>query len=267
MRALGTGADGPARPATQGGRAPQGATRELVGRGPGRRQSIPRQRRGRSARPADPLRSGPLRATRSRSPCSTFSISPTAAARTTSSTWREIDVEGDRLWLVGSHTWTRGKPKDNPVRDLARVSANPNRHVLACLPLLPSAAAGGHGDLPTEPGAVPRGSRACRSAKRRGALPKALKKDPHLRPFLMLPSKENGFDVEGIAVLGQRVLLGLRGPVLRGVAIVLELHVEGPRDERARARAGRQLRRPATPSTSSTSATASATCTATAGTS
>jgi Protein of unknown function (DUF3616) len=139
-----------------------------------------------------------------------------------------IDVEGDRLWLVGSHTWTRGKPKDDPLRDLARISANPNRHVLACLPLLPSAA-GGH-DLPTEPGTD--GTARLPIGKRRGALPKALKKDPHLRPFLMLPSKENGFDVEGIAVLGRRVLLGLRGPVLRGVAIVLELRVEAPGDGR-----------------------------------
>jgi hypothetical protein len=41
-----------------------------------------------------------------------------------------------------------------------------------------------------------------------------------------LPSKENGFDIEGLAVRGDRVFLGLRGPVLRGWAIIVEIAVE-----------------------------------------
>jgi Protein of unknown function (DUF3616) len=131
-----------------------------------------------------------------------------------------LDVAGDRLWLVGSHTWTRGKPADDPPRDLERVRPNPNRHVLACLPLLPAGGAGGHA-LPTAAGTP--GVARLPIGKKRGSLPKALKRDPHLRPFLKLPSKENGFDVEGIAVREGRVLLGMRGPVLRGVAMVLEL--------------------------------------------
>jgi len=36
-----------------------------------------------------------------------------------------------------------------------------------------------------------------------------------------IPSKENGFDVEGIAVRGDQVWVGLRGPVLSGHAVVL----------------------------------------------
>jgi hypothetical protein len=45
------------------------------------------------------------------------------------------------------------------------------------------------------------------------------------------PGKDNGLDVEGIAVAGARVYLGLRGPVLRGWAMVLELRPEvDPRD-------------------------------------
>ncbi len=50
-----------------------------------------------------------------------------------------------------------------------------------------------------------------------------LEDDEHLAPFLAIPGKDNGLDVEGIAVRGDRVLLGLRGPVLRGWALVLEL--------------------------------------------
>ena len=40
-----------------------------------------------------------------------------------------------------------------------------------------------------------------------------------------IPSKDNGFDVEGLAVSGDRVFLGLRGPVLRGWSVVVELRV------------------------------------------
>ena len=125
----------------------------------------------------------------------------------------------DCLWLVGSHSWTRGKPKDDPPRDLERVRSNPNRHVLACLPLL-SADNGGPGP-PVAKGAA--GVARLRIGKKQGALPKSLRRDPHLGAFLKLPGKENGFDVEGIAVRAGRALLGLRGPVLRGVAIVLEI--------------------------------------------
>lgn len=61
---------------------------------------------------------------------------------------------------------------------------------------------------------------------RGNVLTEALRFDPHLAPFLAIPSKDNGFDVEGLAVRGDRVLLGLRGPVLRGWAVVLELELE-----------------------------------------
>lgn len=134
----------------------------------------------------------------------------------------EIDIEGleaeeDRLWLVGSHSRTRGKPKDDPINELADLKHNPNRHVLACLPLVPDGA-GGHGLAPQGTARLPIG-------KKRGELAKALKHDPHLKPFFRLPAKENGFDIEGVAALGQRLFLGLRGPVLRGIALILEIEV------------------------------------------
>lgn len=128
-----------------------------------------------------------------------------------------MDVEGNALWLVGSHSMTRAKPQDDPLVDLAVLRHNPNRHLLACLRL--AEAGNGVYTLAKE------GAARLPIGKKRGALAKALKRDPHLKPFFKLPAKENGFDIEGIAVLGQRVLLGLRGPVLRGIALVLELGV------------------------------------------
>ena len=47
---------------------------------------------------------------------------------------------------------------------------------------------------------------------------------PHLATFVPVPGKDNGFDIEGLAVNGDRVFIGLRGPVLRGWACVLEVH-------------------------------------------
>jgi hypothetical protein len=52
--------------------------------------------------------------------------------------------------------------------------------------------------------------------------------DPHVGEDDVIggiPSKDNGFDVEGLAVSGDRVFLGLRGPVLRGWSMVIELRV------------------------------------------
>lgn len=135
-----------------------------------------------------------------------------------------LDIEGTKLWLVGSHSRTRGKPGDkDPVADLAELKHNPNRHLLACLDL----GEGADGAVePPRPGSGAGGVAQLPIGKKRGALTKALKADAHLAPFLKLPSKENGFDIEGIAVHGRRILLGLRGPVVRGIAVVLEVEVE-----------------------------------------
>ncbi len=57
-----------------------------------------------------------------------------------------------------------------------------------------------------------------------GGLADARSTDRHLAPFLAQPGKDNGPDVEGLAALEDGVLVGLRGPVLRGWAVVLELH-------------------------------------------
>ena len=40
--------------------------------------------------------------------------------------------------------------------------------------------------------------------------------DDYLREFVNIPSKENGVDVEGLAIKKDKLFLGFRGPVLRG---------------------------------------------------
>ena len=70
--------------------------------------------------------------------------------------------------------------------------------------------------------------RAARLAggRKNDALTRALRDDPHLGPFLSIPSKDNGFDIEGLAAAPNgRLFLGLRGPVLDGWACILEIHV------------------------------------------
>lgn len=46
-------------------------------------------------------------------------------------------------------------------------------------------------------------------------LSKRLRKDPVLKHFVGIPSKENGIDIEGMAYVDGQLFLGFRGPVLR----------------------------------------------------
>ena len=78
---------------------------------------------------------------------------------------------------------------------------------------------------------------ACLKMKAGGdALDKALRDDVHIARFMRVPAKENGFDIEGVAARGDRVFLGLRGPVLRGWALLLELQVKEPKRGRLKLR-------------------------------
>lgn len=141
----------------------------------------------------------------------------------------EVDVEGlarqgPYLWAVGSHSSRRKRIKgkhddDKSVRRLARVSTEPSRHVVARL-----AVTDGADGLPTIVTEAPGGHT---SAILPGGISALLDDDEHLAPFLAIPGKDNGFDVEGVAVHGESLYLGLRGPVLRGWAVVLEVQ---PRD-------------------------------------
>ncbi|MBK8908866.1 MAG: DUF3616 domain-containing protein [Rhodospirillales bacterium] len=152
----------------------------------------------------------------------------------------EIDIEGldvddGYLWIVGSHGLTRKKPArhetdaEAALERLTVIKRDPNRFFFGRVPLVPE----GHPeDGIWRPVQHPDGgSDGCREAacikmKNGGsALSRAVAEDEQLAPFLGVPCKENGFDVEGLAVRGRRVYLGLRGPVLRGWALILELRV------------------------------------------
>jgi hypothetical protein len=149
----------------------------------------------------------------------------------------EVDVEGlgwdpPYLWLVGSHSRKRGKAKggmdfDEASEELGDVDTDDNRYLLARVPLEEDAEAGGM--VPRKSCPDPRDpentltAARVRGDGRKSELIRELKDDPHLRRFIKIPGKDNGLDVEGIQVAGGRVLLGLRGPVLRGWAVVLEV--------------------------------------------
>jgi hypothetical protein len=142
----------------------------------------------------------------------------------------EVDIEGmayeeNYLWVVGSHSTKRKKVKPKKVERLTKVKLEPNRYFLARIPLVDSALHQSYNDLRT----------ACLEKNEDGnVLISALKKDDYFAPFLAeltmnhpaLPGKDNGFDIEGLAIKGDQILLGLRGPVLRGVAVILELSVK-----------------------------------------
>ena len=55
---------------------------------------------------------------------------------------------------------------------------------------------------------------------------------PHLKPFAGLPSKENGLDIEGLTVAGESAFLGLRGPVVDNVAVIVALSKSAALDGR-----------------------------------
>jgi hypothetical protein len=128
---------------------------------------------------------------------------------------------------VGSHSLKRcnpdpGDPPDQVSRQLARVETDANRYLLARIPLREQ------DGLPVPVRKEkPRRAQRLRGGPRDNALTRLLRKDKHLGAFLGLPGKDNGFDIEGMAVAGERVFLGLRGPVLRGWAVVLELRPGG----------------------------------------
>jgi hypothetical protein len=146
---------------------------------------------------------------------------------------REIDLEGlsvdgTRLWLLGSHCLARTSvekalAKANQASDaLERMEIKNrrkrlNRCLLGCLDLNRLPADGPHV-----------AAEAAAKVPHRGEgniLLEAIAADHQLAPFLELPAKDNGLDFEGLAVRGKTAFVGLRGPVLGGQAIVLELRI------------------------------------------
>jgi hypothetical protein len=168
---------------------------------------------------------------------------------------QEIDIEGmdhhdSYLWLVGSHSIKRknvkkkdAAKKDEAIAKIAKTEIEGNRFILARIPLVTNstgdqelvAAVNASGDQESLAASKP--ERVLKAAQIAGDVESndliaALKGggpghgDPHLEKFLSIPGKDNGFDIEGLAVADDRIFVGLRGPVLRGWAIILEVAVD-----------------------------------------
>lgn len=159
----------------------------------------------------------------------------------------EADIEGmdyaaPYLWFTGSHSHKRKRAKKkDPIKNIERLSeikTEPNRFMLGRIPVV-------QGELvktcvglpehnsyrPAEPDAVLSAS-LLQKTDDTNVLIQALQADEHLGKIITshLPSKDNGLDIEGLAVRDKTVFLGLRGPVLRGWAIILELEIEETAD-------------------------------------
>jgi hypothetical protein len=143
----------------------------------------------------------------------------------------ELDLEGmdqigDYLWFIGSHSDVRTRVKTDTTTTqvatrLAEIKHPKSRRLLARVPLQ------GDTGIPTAVAITATGDRlhaARLSTKDEGGLIDLLRRDEHLGPFVGIPGKDNGLDIEGLAALPSRLLIGLRGPVLRGWAILLEIN-------------------------------------------
>ena len=120
-----------------------------------------------------------------------------------------LDLVDGRLWLTGSHCIVRPKGKDGTPSGEA-CAEQPSRHLL--------------GSVKLDKNGKPRRktARALPFTGKR-SLRDALAQDPLIASFLTIPTKENGLDVEGLVVAGDRVFLGLRGPVIATRAVLLDL--------------------------------------------
>ena len=119
-----------------------------------------------------------------------------------------IDISDGVLWLCGSHSMVRAKPRQ-PGQLNEKIHERPSRSVLMA-------------------GALDGGSIRAAGLRHapfsgKGSLRAELFKNAYLAPFAALPSKEGGLDIEGLTVWQGEVYLGLRGPKLSSVALVARL--------------------------------------------
>lgn len=145
----------------------------------------------------------------------------------------EADIEGlaeddGWLWVLGSHARTRpkiGKGGDDKI-DLAAFASLKDtrpRCLLARIPLAEDP------DLPNtvRPVRIAGDRRAgmLRQTSHGNRLARLMRRSPLLRPFTRIAAKEGGIDLEGIAVAGNRVAVGMRGPVIQTYAVLLEFEI------------------------------------------
>lgn len=131
------------------------------------------------------------------------------------------------LWFCGSMSLKRDSPDpddslEEQLDDLSDIDIDENRFSLGCIPCIKK---DGSYELLNE---AEYNGKKIRPLMLRGGtksteLHNALMRDEHLERFMMIPCKDNGFDIEGLAVYKDRIFIGLRGPVLNGFAVILEI--------------------------------------------
>src|SRR5262245_49382954 len=132
-----------------------------------------------------------------------------------------FDAAREALWLCSSHARTRKKTERNNPADLlfdTDFELKQRRCVLGLLPLGTGA--------PRKRGArmLPRGGRKGSLRATLAAIGGALE------AALDVPAKENGLDVEGLAIRDGRLFIGLRGPVVAGHGVVLSAQMNAGED-------------------------------------
>lgn len=131
------------------------------------------------------------------------------------------------LWFCGSMSLKRNSPSsdeslDKQLKQLSEIAIDENRFSLGCIPCINK---NGNYELLKEADYKGRKIRPLmlRGGTKSTELHNALMTDEHLEKFMRIPCKDNGFDIEGLAVFEDRIFIGLRGPVLNGYAVILEI--------------------------------------------
>jgi len=135
---------------------------------------------------------------------------------------REMDIEGiaaegNTMYVVGSHSFRRERVKPTRKYEKNRerleneeVDYEKNRDWLYRLTI---------------------NSEVRDLDKKRISLRDIIDTDKVLKTFSRIPSKENGVDIEGIAVEGEWLYVGFRGPVFRENYVpVMKLRFDAPKD-------------------------------------
>ena len=118
-----------------------------------------------------------------------------------------LDVAHGRLWVCGSHSLTR-RSRDKTDSDVdPKIRERPSRRLLGSVELSKDG-----GGLVAPGKALPYDGA--------GSLRAMLGSLSHIAPFMDLPSKENGLDIEGLVTFRRKVYVGMRGPVVDNIALV-----------------------------------------------
>lgn len=131
-----------------------------------------------------------------------------------------LSVSGHHLWIAGSHSRKRPKLKDEKDRRDDSKAIEP----VVPATLRPERCFLGYVELNADYSDIVRGSGACLPIGDNGnEIVACISEDALFKPFLELGDKENGLNIEGLGVKGERVFLGLRGPVIDRKAVIIEV--------------------------------------------